>query len=91
MSHANNRFALKEGIVNWNKLKLQGMNTKIEDWLKDLPAKFEALGVEMKNIYKKASELQLEEDALRKCASDLKAYELGTAPVVHSDSDDSDA
>lgn len=53
MSHANNRFALKEGIVNWNKLKLQGLNTKIEDWLKDLPAKFEALGVEMKNIYKK--------------------------------------
>jgi len=88
MSHANNRFAVEEGIVSWNTLKLQSMNTKFEDWLKDLPKKFEALDVELKNIYQKAFEQQLDEDALRKCASELKAYELGTAPVVQNDSDD---
>jgi len=89
MSHANNRFAVEEGIVSWNTLKLQTMNTKFEDWLKDLPEKFEALDVEMENIYKKAREQQgLREDALRKCASELKAYELGTAPVVQNDGDE---
>ena len=88
MSHANNRFAVEEGIVSWNKLKLQTMNSKFEDWLKELPKKFEALDVEMKIIYQKATEQNLDEDALRKCASDLKAYELGTAPVVQNDGDE---
>jgi hypothetical protein len=88
MSHANNRFAVEEGIVSWNTLKLQSMNTKFEDWLKDLPKKLEALDVELKNIYQKAREQELDEDALRQCASELKAYELGTAPVVQNDSDD---
>ena len=88
MSHANNRFAVEEGIVSWNKLKLQTMNSKFEDWLKELPKKFEALDVEMKIIYQKAFEQNMDEDALRKCASDLKAYELRTAPVVQNDSDE---